>query len=83
MVGVSRGTGQFVLFLQSGYVWIAIFGSAFFVCLGMFIFDSKKKAKQGAASPSNVSEQQNESPSEEANNEPTSLESEKSQEQQE
>lgn len=60
VVGVSRGTGQFVLFLQSGYVWIALFGSAFFVCLGMFIFDGKKKVKQSSDSLTDSSEPQNE-----------------------
>ena len=49
VVSVSKGTGKFLLFLQSGYVWIAIFGSVFFVCLGLFIFDSKKKGKKESA----------------------------------
>lgn len=43
VISVSKGTGKVVLFFQSPYFLIAICGSLFFVFLGLFIFERKKK----------------------------------------
>ena len=49
VVSISRGTGHFVAFIQSPYFFIAIFGTVFFVALGMFIADKNKENKKVAA----------------------------------
>ena len=48
VVSVTPKIGVMLLFMQSPYISIAIFGSAFFVCLGLFIYDheSDKKKKK-------------------------------------
>ena len=45
VISISRGTGHFVAFIQSPYFFIAIFGTVFFVALGMFIIDRNKQQK--------------------------------------
>ena len=45
VVSISRGTGRFVAFIQSPYFFLAIFGTVFFVSLGMFIIDRNKQQK--------------------------------------
>ena len=46
VVNISRGTGHFIAFVQSPFFFIAIFGTIFFVALGMFIIDQSKQNKQ-------------------------------------
>ena len=55
VIGISRGTGRFVAFIQSPYFFLAIFGTVFFVALGLFIVNQDKekkalKAQEGAES---------------------------------
>ena len=46
VVNISRGTGHFIAFVQSPFFFIAIFGTIFFVALGIFIIDQSKQNKQ-------------------------------------
>ena len=46
VVNISRGTGHFIAFIQSPFFFLAIFGTIFFVSLGMFIIDRSKKNKE-------------------------------------
>ena len=46
VIKVSKGTGKFVAFMQSGYFILALCLSIFFVSLGIFIFDFTKKGKK-------------------------------------
>ncbi len=64
VVGISRQTGHFIAFIQSPYLFIAIFGTIFFVALGMFIISHGKEKKELEAE-----EQSAQVPQEETNNE--------------
>ena len=66
VVSISRGTGHFVAFVQSPYFFIAIFGTVFFVALGMFIMDKNKDKKQVTATEE-VAEQPKEEKSQDNN----------------
>ena len=49
VIKVTHKVGYLVLFFQSGYISLAIFGSLFFFFLGMYIYDhemDKKKAEE-------------------------------------
>lgn len=46
VVSVTPKIGHFVSFIQSPYVFIALFGTVFFVALGLFIVNFNKEKKQ-------------------------------------
>ena len=46
VINVIPKVGKVVLFLQSPYVFIALFGVGFFVCLGLFVFGNGKSKKE-------------------------------------
>ena len=46
VVNVTPKVGHVVAFIQSPYMFIALFGTIFFVCLGMFIVSNKKDKKE-------------------------------------
>lgn len=71
VVNVTPKAGHFVSFVQSPYFFIAIFGTVFFVALGLFIVNLGKEKKQVEAQDSGVAPQepadeQKETPPEEA-----------------
>ena len=45
VINVTRGFGQVYLFVQSPFVFLAIFGSGFFIFLGAFIIDHQRNKK--------------------------------------
>ena len=48
VINITPKVGHVVAFIQSPYLFIAIFGTVFFVALGMFIADRDKQKKQAA-----------------------------------
>lgn len=46
VINVVPGIGQFVLYVQSPYIWIAIFGGGFFICLGLYIYELDRDRKE-------------------------------------
>ena len=46
VVKVTPKVGHVVAFIQSPYMFIALFGTIFFVCLGVFIVSNKKDKKE-------------------------------------
>lgn len=46
VVNVLPKAGHVVAFLQSPYLFVALFGTGFFVCLGLFIASYSKKKKE-------------------------------------
>ena len=46
VVSITPKIGKFILFMQSGYVTLAICGTLFFVFLGMFIYSYKDKSEK-------------------------------------
>ena len=74
VVNVTPKAGHFVSFVQSPYFFIAIFGTVFFVALGLFIVNLGKEKKQPEAqnsgdNPQEPTEQPVETPPEEAQQE--------------
>lgn len=53
VIGVTPQAGHVVGFLQSPYLFIAIFGSVFFICLAILIIGHKKDKKQVSEQASN------------------------------
>ena len=54
VTNVTPKMGSFISFIQSPYLFIALFGSIFFVALAIFIIDSKKGNKQKEEKPQEV-----------------------------
>ena len=74
VVNVTPKAGQFVSFVQSPYFFIALFGTVFFVALGLFIVNYSKEKKQPEAqdsgdNPEEPTEQPVETPPEETSKE--------------
>ena len=74
VVSVTPKVGHFVSFIQSPYFFIAIFGTVFFVALGLFIVNLGKEKKQIEAqsseeTPQEASEKPQETPQAEENKE--------------
>ena len=74
VVSVTPKVGHFVSFIQSPYFFIAIFGTVFFVALGLFIVNLGKEKKQIEAqsseeTPQEASEKPEETPQAEENKE--------------
>ena len=72
VVNVTPKAGHFVSFVQSPYFFIAIFGTVFFVALGLFIVNLGKEKKQpepesSGDAPQEPVEQPEETPQEEKN----------------
>lgn len=70
VVSVTPKVGNFISFIQSPYFFIAIFGTVFFVGLGLFIVNLGKEKKQaeaqsGGDAPQESIEQSEETPKEE------------------
>ena len=72
VVSVTPKAGHFVSFVQSPYFFLAIFGSVFFVALGLFIVNLGKEKKQKEPQdqieeqPAEQAEEAQDSPKEEA-----------------
>ena len=74
VVSVTPKVGHFVSFVQSPYFFIAIFGTVFFVALGLFIINLGKEKKQAEALPQSSEEVVDRSKEEASNDEPQSEE---------
>lgn len=53
VIAVTPKAGHFVSFVQSPYFFIAIFGTVFFVALGLFVINLGKEKKQSEVQNSN------------------------------
>lgn len=51
VINITPKAGHVVAFVQSPYMFIALFGTIFFVCLGLFIVNYKKDKKQEEKQP--------------------------------
>ena len=58
VIGITPKVGHVVAFIQSPYFLIAIFGTVFFVALGMFIFEHDKQKKQALAEQNKTANQE-------------------------
>ncbi len=70
VVSITPKVGHVVAFVQSPFLFIAIFGTIFFVALGMFIYDHEKGKKKAANQQNNNGSNVEDNKSEEINEQP-------------